>query len=269
MVVVLAIGGGSFLWLYDKLGGTQTTDSSLIGAVGETVPGAVDPPEATDILVLGSDKRANNEEGVESRSDTVMLVHVDPEDNYLSVLSLPRDLRVDIPGHGTGKLNAAYTLGGPTLTMETVQQLTKVDVDQFLQIDFKAFQDITNALGGVYVDVDRRYNYKSADQTFEAIWISPGYQLLNGTDALDYVRFRHDDNLDFGRMERQQRFLVAAREKISGWNLALRLPDLIDALTSNVETTISRMALLRLAKWAIQLDGSRIRQISITGEHRK
>jgi LCP family protein required for cell wall assembly len=266
VVLILAIGGGSYLWLYNRLDAAGTTDSSLISAVSETLPGAVDPPDATDILVLGSDKRANNAEGVESRSDTIMLVHVDPDSNYLSILSLPRDLRVDIPGHGMGKLNAAYTLGGPTLTMQTVEQLTQVNIEQYLQIDFKAFQDITNALGGVYVDVDRRYYRNDADQKYEPIKLSPGYQLLNGGDALDYVRFRHDLNLDFGRMERQQRFLVAAREQISGWNLAVKLPGLINALVSNVETTIKPMPLQKLALWAIRLDGSRIRQISVIGD---
>jgi LCP family protein required for cell wall assembly len=266
VVLILAIGGGSYLWLYNRLDAAGTTDSSLISAVSETLPGAVDPPDATDILVLGSDKRANNAEGVESRSDTIMLVHVDPDSNYLSILSLPRDLRVDIPGHGMGKLNAAYTLGGPTLTMQTVEQLTQVNIEQYLQIDFKAFQDITNALGGVYVDVDRRYYRNDADQKYEPIKLSPGYQLLNGGDALDYVRFRHDLNLDFGRMERQQRFLVAAREQISGWNLAVKLPGLINALVSNVETTIKPIPLQKLALWAIRLDGSRIRQISVIGD---
>lgn len=264
VVLILAVGGGSYLWLYNTLSHTVVTDPGIIG--GDTLPGAVDPPSATDILVLGSDKRANNAAGVESRSDTIMIVHVDPDNNYLSVLSLPRDLKVEIPGYGMGKLNAAYADGGPKLTVKTVEQLTKVKIDQYLQIDFQAFQDITNALGGVYVDVDRRYYRNSADQTYEAIKLSPGYQLLNGSDALDYVRFRHDLNLDFGRMERQQRFLSAAREQISGLGLILKLPGLISALAKNVETTISPMQLQKLALWAVRLDGSRIRQISITGD---
>jgi len=266
VVLILAIGGGSYLWLYNRLGDTTTDDTTVISAVGATLADAVDPPNATDILVLGADKRANAEEGIESRSDTVILVHVDPDNDYLSILSLPRDLRLEIPGQGTGKLNAAYALGGAELTMATVQRLTKVDIDEYLEIDFAAFQDITDALGGVYVDVDRRYYNDDAQSDFELIKLSPGYQLLNGGDALDYVRFRHDGNLDFGRMDRQQRFLSAAREQISGWNLALKLPGLINALADNVKTTIKAMELQKLALWAVGLDGSRIRQISITGD---
>ena len=238
VLVLLVVAGGSYWWFYGQLSKTTTHDSSVVNAVDATLLDSIDPPEATDILLLGSDKRAGGEDGVESRSDTVMLVHVDPDNDYLSILSLPRDLWVEIPGHGMDKLNAAYSFGGLSLTVNTVQQLTNVDVDQTVEIDFKSFEDLTDALGGVYVDVDRRYNYNSEDQGFESIWISPGYQLLNGKDALDYVRFRHDSNLDFGRMERQQRFLAAAREQISGWNLATKLPGLISALADNVQTTM-------------------------------
>lgn len=234
--------------------------------MGETLPDSVDPPSGMDILVLGADKRPGAEEGVESRSDTVILVHVDPDNDYLSLLSLPRDLWVEIPGHGLDKLNAAYAFEGPSLTVKTVQQLTEIDIEQYIQVDFAAFKDLTDALGGVYVDVDRRYYYDSADQGFEAIKLSPGYQLLNGADALDYVRFRHDSNYDFGRMERQQQFISAAREQVSGWNLVLKLPGLIEAITDNVQTTLTPMELQKLALWALKLDGSRIRQVSITGD---
>jgi LCP family protein required for cell wall assembly len=266
VVLVLAIGGGSYLWLYNKLGDTKTTDSGLITVVSETLPTGVDPPEGTDILVLGSDKRANSEEGVESRSDTVMLVHVDPRNDYLSILSLPRDLRVEVPGHGTQRLNYAYAAGGAELTVETVQLLTNVDIDASLQVDFAAFKDITDSLGGVYVDVDRRYYNDDAESDYELIKLSPGYQLLFGSDALDYVRFRHDANLDFGRMDRQQRFITAVREQALGWNLLTDLPGLIGALADNIDTTIGAKQLLSLAYWGIKLDGSRIRQISIVGD---
>lgn len=266
MVLALAVVGGSYLWLYLKVGGTMTTDSSLIGAVEETFAGAIDPPTGMDILVLGADKRAGSEAGIESRSDTVILVHVDPDSKYLSILSLPRDLRVEVPGHGVNKLNYAYAAGGATLTTETVQQLTNIDVDAYVEIDFKAFQDLTDRLGGVYVDIDRRYYNDSAESDWELIRLSPGYQLLNGSDALDYVRFRHDSNYDFGRMERQQRFLVAAKEQVRGWDLLRRLPGLVDALCDNVETTIGAQDMLELAYWGIGLDGSRIRQVSIAGD---
>ena len=194
----------------------------------------------------------------------MILVHVDPDADYLSMLSLPRDLRVEIPGHGMDKLNAAYAYGGPGLTVQTVEWLTGVDIDEYLEVDFEAFGDITDSLGGVYLDVDRRYF--NEDPQCELIKLSPGYQLLDGASALDYVRFRHDLNYDFGRMDRQQRFITAMREQTLGWDLPLRLPGIVDALFDNVETTLGAGEILKLAYWGVRLDGSRIRQITLTGD---
>jgi LCP family protein required for cell wall assembly len=216
-----------------------------------------------NILVLGSDHRAQENEKY-GRSDTIIVVHIDPGNNYLSLMSIPRDLRVQIPGHGKDKINAAFAYGGPALTIQTVEQLTGVDINHYMEVDFQAFQDITDALGGVYVDVDRRYYNDNPE--WELIKLAPGYQLLKGSDALDYVRFRHDLNNDFGRMERQQRFLAALREQAMGWNLPFKLPGLISALFSNISTDLGAGDILKLAYWGIRLDGNRIRQTSIVAD---
>jgi LCP family protein required for cell wall assembly len=213
-----------------------------------------------NILVLGSDRRAQENEKY-GRSDTLILVHIDPNNDFLSVMSIPRDLRVSIPGHGKDKINAAYAYGGPALTIQTVEQLTGVDINHYMEVDFKAFQDITDALGGVYVDVDRRYY--NANPEWELIKLAPGYQLLKGSDALDYVRFRHDLNADFGRMARQQRFLAALREQAMGWDLPIKLPGVVSALFGNITTDLGANDIVKLAYWGIGLDGSRIRQVSI------
>jgi LCP family protein required for cell wall assembly len=233
------------------------------GEIGTSLENPIGTPTGMDILVLGSDKRPTNA-GEETRSDTVMLVHADPKANYLSILSLPRDLRVEIPGHGTGKLNDAYSIGGWELTAATVEQLTNVEIKQYVGVDFQAFKDMTNTLGGVYVDVDQRYY--NDDPTYELIKLSPGYQLLNGDQALDYVRFRHDLNMDFGRMARQQRFLAAVREQAMGWNLAFKLPGLVSSIFKNLQTTLGTTDVLKLAYWGFRLSGDRIRQISVIGD---
>ncbi len=262
IVVVLAVVGGSYLWLSCRVGGSHVETS---GDIGTSLPDPVDPPEGMDILLLGADKHPDNA-GEESRSDTVMLVHVDPDEDYLSILSLPRDLRVEIPGHGTDKLNAAYSFGGWELTAATVETLTNVSIDEYMEVDFQAFSDITDSLGGVYLDIDRRYYNDEADSDYELIKISPGYQRLDGANALDFVRFRHDLNYDFGRMERQQRFITALREQAMGWNLFLDLPGMIDALFDNLYTTLGTNDILRLASWGVGLDGSKIRQVSLVGD---
>ncbi len=220
-------------------------------------------PSAMNLLVVGSDKRSDGQEKY-GRSDTIILVHVDPDNNYLSMLSLPRDLKVDVPGYGTNKINAAFAYGGAALTIRTVEQLTGVDINHYLEVDFQAFKDITDALGGVYVDVDK--HYYNDNPNYELAKISPGYQLLHGEDALDYVRFRHDLNLDFGRMTRQQSFLNAMREQAMGWDLPLKLPGLVSALFSNVATDLGANDVLKLAYWGVRLDGSRMRRITLVGD---
>jgi LCP family protein required for cell wall assembly len=263
IVVAAVITGSSLLWLNCKVQGSQETDPGVSAALGSTIPDPIGTPTGTDILVLGVDKHPDNA-GEESRSDTMILVHVDPDEDYLSILSLPRDLRVEVPGNGTQKLNWAYAHGGAELAIETVKAVTKVDVTEYVEIDFQAFRDLTDQLGGVYVDVDRRYYNDNPE--FELIKLAPGYQRLNGADALDYVRFRHDLNYDFGRMTRQQRFLNALREQAMGWNLILDLPGVIDALFDNLRTTLGTTDILKLAYWGVKLEGSRIRQVSLIGD---
>ena len=146
-----------------------------------------------------------------------------------------------------------------------VQNVTGIDINQYLEIDLKAFEDITNSLGGVYVDVDRRYS--NDNPTREIIKISPGYQLLNGHEALEFVCFRHDLNMDFGRMARQQRFLRDLRQQAMSWNnLMLRLPGLTSALFSNAETALSSNEVLRLAYWSVNLSGDHIKQVVMIGD---
>jgi len=282
IVLALAVSGGSYLWFRQQVAGANqrvspevktalaekpsTTTVSVSEPQAEAQPDSEprlpEAPTGMNLLVLGSDRR-ESEEGDPGRSDTIILVHVDPDRDFLSVLSLPRDLRVEVPGHGLAKINAAYAYGGPALTIRTVQQVTGIDLDHYLEIDFAAFRDITNSLGGVYLDVDRRYYNDNAE--WELIKLAPGYQLLNGDQALDYVRFRHDQNLDFGRMERQQRFLGAVREQAMGWDLPFKLPRLVTALFKNVDTDLGANDILKLAYWGIGLDGGRIRQLSVVG----
>jgi len=264
VVLVLAAGGGSYLWLNGVITGSHTTDTRIGHELTSEPPTTLiaAPKTGMDILVLGSDIRPTLEES--GRSDTIMLVHADPKQNFLSILSIPRDLYVDVPGHGKQKINFAYASGGGALTIRTVKELTGIDIKQYMEVDFNAFKDITNTVGGVYVDVDKRYYYDGLD--YQNIKLSPGYQLLKGDDALNFVRFRHDDNLDFGRMDRQQRFLTALREQAIGWNLPLKLPGYISALFKNVTTTLGTKDVISLAAWGVKLSGDRIRQVSIVGD---
>jgi LCP family protein required for cell wall assembly len=168
-------------------------------------------------LILGSDARYGDKKlGYKPRSDTLMLARVDPAGKRIAVMSLPRDLKVKIPGAGTDKINAAYADGGPRKTVATVKRLFEdatgkpFPINGVINVNFGGFRRAVNYVGGVYVDVDRRYYNDNTTarrgEAYAAIDVQPGYQKLKGQDALDYVRYRHGDN-DFFRAARQQDFL--------------------------------------------------------------
>ena len=136
-----------------------------------------DPGKPQTLMILGSDRRPkNNSEGAlgGSRSDTIMLVRLDPGKKATAILSLPRDLKVEIPGHGTDKINAAYELGGPALTLETVKAVTRLPINHVINVHFNGFWRAVNAVGCVYADIDRRYYNDSAEYSY--INVQPGYQ---------------------------------------------------------------------------------------------
>ncbi len=165
-----------------------------------------EPGKPQTIMLIGSDRRPkNNLEGAagDARSDTIILVRLDPNKKATALMSLPRDLKVKIPGHGTDKINAAYEHGGPRLTLKTVKQLTGLRINHVINIDFRSFYAGVNALGCIYTDVDRRYFNNSAQYAY--INVPAGYQRLCGREALQYVRFRYEDN-DLVRSARQQDF---------------------------------------------------------------
>ncbi|MCL4367949.1 MAG: LCP family protein [Actinobacteria bacterium] len=195
------------------------------------------------------------------RSDTLMLIHVDPGGNYVSVLSLPRDLRLELGSHGYQKINAAYAFGGDTLAITTVQALTGLKVNHFVNVGLEAFRSITTALGGIYVDVDRRY-YSTA-YGYEPIDTQPGYQRLAGEQALTFVRWRHDDNLDYGRIDRQQLFLRAAKEQAMRWSMATKIPSVVSLLAQHVTTDLSTLDAIRLSWWGVKLGMGRVKQVKL------
>ena len=171
------------------------------------------------LLLLGSDRRyIDKKNGDKPRSDTMMLVRLDPDEDATTVLSIPRDLKVEIPGRGVSKINDAYMYGGPALTLKTVKALTGLKVHHVISVNFGGFREAVNTLGCFYADVDRRYYNSNVGvpigQRYDAIDIKPGYQKLCGGKALDYVRFRHDDS-DIVRAARQQDFLRATKDQLS------------------------------------------------------
>jgi LCP family protein required for cell wall assembly len=237
--------------------------------LGKGALATTDPGKPQTLLILGSDKRPkNNSEGAfsDSRSDTIMLVRLDPEKEATAIMSLPRDLKVEIPGHGTDKINAAYQLGGPALTLKTVRAVTKLPINHVINVHFNGFWRAVNAVGCVYTDIDRRYYNDSAEYSY--INIQPGYQRLCGTAALQYVRFRHEDT-DIVRAARQQDFLRQAKQQITAGELFNNRDRLMKIFgrNTNVDRALreSNAEVLRLLKLAVFSATQPIQEVSFRG----
>ena len=179
-----------------------------------------DAGEPRTIMVLGSDERYGDEElKIPPRSDTIILARLDPDEDAITVMSIPRDLKVDIPGVGIpDKINSAFTRGGARLTLRTVKALLSTPerpfhINHVVTVSFSDFRRAVDYLGCVYLDIDRRYfNDRGGPGGYATIDIQPGYQKVCGRDALDYVRYRHTDN-DLVRAARQQDFLRQLKDQ--------------------------------------------------------
>jgi polyisoprenyl-teichoic acid--peptidoglycan teichoic acid transferase len=172
---------------------------------------------AQTIMILGSDHRVSDTREDKPHSDTILLIRLDPDNAATTVLSIPRDLKVNVPGYGFGKINDAYTQGGPHLTLKTVKALFSTTghpfkINHVININFRGFRRAVDYVGCVYIDIDHRY-YNPPGTGYATINIKPGYQRLCGQDALDYVRYRHTDS-DLVRAARQQDFLRQAKAQI-------------------------------------------------------
>ncbi len=236
---------------------------------------AVDPVVAgqpVNILLIGSDRRPDqpSDDGDPGRSDSLILVRMDSKRGFISMLSFPRDLYVDIPGTGRkDKINAAYAIGGPQKTIETVKALTGQPVNYFINIDFQGFTKLVDKVGGVYIDVDRRYfndNSNAAPgESYATIDLQPGYQRLDGQDALSYVRYRHTDS-DFSRIARQQAFLSELKRQTNRFGSLPNIPSYAEIFANNVVTNMKSVRrLLGILEMALTTDKDRVARTSING----
>jgi len=258
-MITIAIAGYLF---YQSTGnyvlnvGHQTQETKEAELVTAPEPKNL-PDHPINVLILGSDSRG--EEG--GRSDSMILLRLDFKRQFISQLSFPRDLYVDIPGYGKNKINAAYSFGKTKLTIETLNQLVGEKVTYFFNVDFEAFRKLVNKAGGVYIDVDRYYfNDNSQGDKYEPINIKPGYQRLSGFDALDYVRFRHTDS-DFSRIARQQNLLAELKRtnrSLAGVN------HILDVVHSDVQTNLKSVSRLRtFLDFGMSIEKDRIGKFSV------
>ncbi len=201
-----------------------------------------------NMLVIGRDYDYSDKDQIldtRGRSDMLMVARLDFARHDVSLLSIPRDTRARIAGHGTTKINAAYKYGGPALTARTVQENFGIPGEKFVALDFQGFEKAIDLLGGVDLYVDRKMDYDD-NWGHLHIHLKLGPQHLNGQQAMGFVRFRHSDS-DLVRVQRQQALLAALKAKMRRPQTLAKLPDLLDMLDSHLESDLSTDQKLALA----------------------
>ncbi|WP_189063684.1 LCP family protein [Deinococcus seoulensis] len=201
-------------------------------------------------------------ESYTTRTDTIMLTQVWP-DGRVNILGVPRDSWVNMPGYGWGKINAANVHGGPDMLVRAVQTLTGVSVDAYALVSLNAIPALTEAAGGVTVDVGQAMKYDDNAGKLH-IDLKPGRQRLNGEQAAGFLRFRHDNLGDIGRIARQQQFVSALGAQVRNPLNVWRLPMMVSAVDRNMKTNLTRAQVAALTGAA--LGGPQVRTFSVPGD---
>ena len=265
VVIALAAPGLALGWAngtVSAVGGQTAAQKAIVTkAKGATRPEL--PGKAMNILLIGSDKSGPSDPG---RSDTQMLVRLDPATESISMLSVPRDLRIYIPGVGYDKMNAAYSYGGPAGSIKAFSALTGLPINHFVEINFAGFWHVVDILGGIYIPVDHRY-YNPPGTGWKSIDLQPGYQLVHGKQALNFVRFRHDQAGDFTRMQRQQLFLKEMQRQSGRWSQDwTKVLKLIKAVASQTTSDIDSIKRLKsIVELVFQVNTAKINTVHLEG----
>lgn len=217
--------------------------------------------EQVNILLLGVDKR---EHEISTRSDSIMILSIDPVTKKCFLFSVLRDSWVDIPGHKKNRINDAYAQGGPELLALTTEKLTGLPIQYYFVTDFKGFEKVVDAIGGVDLYVEKDMHYKLwEDNGYYDINLKKGMQHLNGQKALQYVRFRHDRTGDYTRTERQRKFLVSIVNEIKKTTNIFRVPNILDSISSYITTNMNTNDMIRLATMGYKMDLQQIKMVQI------
>jgi LCP family protein required for cell wall assembly len=254
-----------------------------LGGVGGAPTPTLETPriqgdERINILMMGIDRRPG--EAFISRTDSMMVISINPAKDTISVLSIPRDLYVQIPGHGQERINTALVYGsrggdylsGAALAMETVSYSLNIPIDHYILVDFGAFIRIIDILGGIDIEVPYNINdpeYPDMNYGYDPFYLSAGLQHLDGATALKYARTRHQDS-DFQRASRQQQVLMAVRSKAIGLgltDLVRRAPDLYRQIQEGIRTDLGLDDMVRLAMTVNNVPKENIRSAVLDGNY--
>ena len=227
-------------------------------------------PRRQNILLLGVDSNGSNTDPwTGTRSDTIVLLNIDPKTHSVNAISIPRDSKVYLPNeYGVQKINAAHALGGIKLTKNTVEETLGVKVDRYVVVSDEAVKKLVDALGGVPIYVEKRMNYNDYSGQLH-IHLSKGLNVLDGKQAVGYLRFRHDGLGDIGRTQRQQWFLRGLLEKIQTPQAIAKIPEMLNIATTYVKTDLSLYEMSQYAALAKSFDISKIQVATLPGSPNK
>ena len=236
-------------------------ETGATGVTGVPLPD-YEQKERVNILLLGIDKRPDEKF---SRTDTMILVTVDPNSKTAGMLSVPRDLWVSIPGYDEDRVNKAYFFGdrdgypggGPALAMKTVQYNLGVPVHFYAQIDFEGFRQIIDTLGGIEIYVPQTIDdptFPDNNYGYDPFYVEEGYHTLDGYNALRYARTRATPGADFSRAKRQQAVLLAIKDKALQLNMIPKIPELWNTMSGAFETNVELIDVLELSQLADEID---------------
>lgn len=233
ILLVLIVGGGIYAYnVYSSLKKTVATMHQPVDRKTEKrdKPVAFDKKEPFSVLMLGVDERA----GDKGRSDTIIVLTVNPNNNSVKMLSIPRDTRTEIIGKGKeDKINHAYAFGGVEMSMDTVENFLDIPIDYYIQVNMEGFKDIVDAVGGVTVQ-------NKLEFTQDKVHFAKGELTLNGKEALAYTRMRKQDPRgDFGRQERQRQVIQAVMKEGASLSTLTNYGNIFDALGKNVKTNLT------------------------------
>ncbi len=255
-VLVVAIGcGAAFAVWYNNVQNTlnrgDKTEEEIL-AINDELQPVTSYDEPFYMLLIGSDKREGESDEDGARSDTNIVVRIDPSNNQATLVSIPRDTMIDIDGYGTNKFNAAYNYGGAASTIREATQLTGVGISHYAEVDFNSLVGLVDAVGGVDVMVDERIDDPDADGTadnpnWEHIVIEAGMQHLNGDAALTFARSRQYTDGDFTRTSNQRKLIEALVNKVLALP-ATELPGVIQAAAQCVTTDMNVSDIISLAR---------------------
>ncbi len=219
-----------------------------------------------NILCMGVDSNGRHAQRfLNTRSDTMMLVHIDPDTRRVGIVSIPRDSRVKLPGdHGIDKINSAHALGGPELAVEAVKEAFAVPIDHYVVVDTEGLKKLFEALGPVEIMVEKRMRYRDRAAGLH-VDLEPGLQTLDPKQAEEYVRFRHDPKGDIGRIERQQWFMRQVTKKLKEPQVILKLPEIFKFATDYVVTDMNPEEMAKVAGFGKDIEPSQVQTATLPG----